>query len=44
MLRSQSKIEFDDSDSRRDEMHESLEAWVEQFAGLSDEARASAEL
>ncbi|WP_267644158.1 ImmA/IrrE family metallo-endopeptidase [Haloarchaeobius amylolyticus] len=36
--------QFDDSDTRRDEMHGSLEAWVEQFAELSDEARASAEL
>nr|WP_267644090.1 DUF955 domain-containing protein [Haloarchaeobius amylolyticus] len=36
--------QFDDSDSRRDEMHDSLEAWVDQFAELSDEARASAEL
>ncbi len=41
---SNSRVEFDDSDSRRDEMHDSLEAWVEQFAELSDEARASAEL
>ena len=35
---------FDDSDTRHDEMHDSLEAWVEQFAELSDEARASTEL
>ncbi len=41
---SKSRIEFDDSDTCRDEMHESLEAWVEQFAELSDEARASTEL
>ncbi len=41
---SKSRIEFDDSDTRRDEMHESLEAWVEQFAEVSDEARASTEL
>ncbi|WP_256301776.1 ArdC-like ssDNA-binding domain-containing protein [Haloarchaeobius salinus] len=40
----QSRVEFDDSDSRRDEMHNSLEAWVEQFAELSEEASASAEL
>ncbi|WP_438266727.1 DUF955 domain-containing protein [Haloarchaeobius amylolyticus] len=36
--------QFGESDTRRDEMHGSLEAWVEQFAELSDEARASAEL
>ena len=41
---SNSRVEFDDSDSRRDEMHDSLEVWVEQFAELSDEARASTEL
>ncbi|WP_435362325.1 DUF955 domain-containing protein [Haloarchaeobius sp. DFWS5] len=35
---------FDDADTRRDEMHDSLEAWVEQFADLSDDARASTEL
>ncbi|WP_435361528.1 ArdC-like ssDNA-binding domain-containing protein [Haloarchaeobius sp. DFWS5] len=36
--------QFDDADTRRDEMHDSLEAWVKQFAELSDEARASTEL
>jgi len=38
------RTHFDDSDTRRDEMHDSLEAWVEQFARLSEEASASAEL
>ncbi|MFD1646901.1 ImmA/IrrE family metallo-endopeptidase [Haloarchaeobius litoreus] len=42
--RSGTRVQFDDSDTRRDEMHDSLEAWVEQFAELSNEARASTEL
>jgi hypothetical protein len=35
---------FEESETRREEMHESLEAWVEQFAERSNEARASEEL
>jgi hypothetical protein len=32
---------FNDSDTRADEMHEQLEAWVEELADLTDEAKAS---
>jgi hypothetical protein len=32
---------FDDSDSRADEMRDTLEAWVEDLADLTDEARAT---
>jgi len=32
---------FDDSDTRADEMREQLDAWVEELADLTDQARAS---
>jgi glutamate synthase domain-containing protein 3 len=35
------RTQFDASETRRDEMQDSLEAWVEQFAERSNEARAS---
>ena len=40
---SQPAASFDDADSRYDEMHSQLEAWVEDLIDLVDEAAASEE-
>jgi hypothetical protein len=40
---SQPAASFDDADSRHDELHSQLEAWVEDLIGLIDEAAARKE-
>ncbi|WP_227379183.1 ArdC-like ssDNA-binding domain-containing protein [Haladaptatus halobius] len=34
-------VSFDDSDTRRDEMHRTIERWIDDLTALTDEARAS---
>ncbi|MCO8242993.1 ArdC-like ssDNA-binding domain-containing protein [Haladaptatus sp. AB643] len=36
-----SAVSFDDSDTRRDQMHSTIETWIDDLVTLTDEARAS---
>jgi hypothetical protein len=36
-----SAVSFDDSDTRRDEMHRTIERWIDGLTALTDESRAS---
>ena len=36
-----SRVEFDDSETRNDEMHSTIDEWLDDLATLTDEARAN---